>query len=217
MSDPLWPHGRQHTRLPCTSPFPRVCSDSCLLSPWCHPAISSSVIPFSSCLQSFSASGSFLVSQLFALSGQSTGDSASASNPLVNIQDWFSLGLTGLISLQSKGLSSVLYNTTVQKHQFFGAQPSLWSKTHNHMWLLNITLTIWIFVSKVMSLLFNMLSRLVIDFLPRSRRLLSSWLQSPSAVILESKKIVSHCFHCFPNYLPWSDGNRCLDLCFFEW
>ena len=218
MSDPLWPHGRQHTRLPCTSPFPRVCSDSCLLSPWCHPAISSSVIPFSSCLQSFSASGSFLVSQLFALSGQSTGASASASNPLVNIQDWFSLGLTGLISLQSKGLSSVLYNTTVQKHQFFGAQPSSQSNSHIRTWPQEKTtvLTRWTLVGKVMSLLLNMLSRLVITFLPRSKRLLISWLQSPSAVILEPPKIVWHRFHCFPIYFPWSDGTGCHDLRFLN-
>ena len=144
-------------------------------------------------------------SQLFASGGQSTRASASASVLPMNIQDWFALGLTGLISLLSKGLSRVFSNTTVQKHQFFGAQPSLWSNSHIHTWLLEktITLTRWTFVSKVISLLFNMLSRFVIAFLPRSKRLLISWLQSPYTVILEPKKIkVSHCFHYFPIYVP---------------
>ena len=112
----------------------------------------------------------------------------------MNIQDWFLLGLTGWISLQSKGLSRVFSSTTVQKHQFFDAQLSLWSNSHIHTWLITgktIALTRQIFVGKVMSLLFNMLSRLLIAFLPRSKRLLISWLQSPSAVILETKKIKS--------------------------
>ena len=125
MSDSLWPHGLQHTRLLCPSPTPGAYSNSCPLSWWCHPAISSFVVPFSSCLQSFPASGSFPMSQLFASGGQSTGVSASASVPPVNLQDWFPLGWTGWISLQSKGLSRVFSNTTVQKHQFFGAQLSL--------------------------------------------------------------------------------------------
>ena len=119
------PHGLQHARPPCPSPTPRVYSNSCPLSPWCHPAISSSVIPFSSCLQSFPASGSFQISQFFTSGGQSIGVSASASVLPMNIQDWFPLGWTGWISLQSKGLSRVFHNTTVQKHQFFGAQLSL--------------------------------------------------------------------------------------------
>ena len=116
----------QHARPPCPSPAPGVHSNTCPSSQWCHPATSSSVIPFSSCLQSSPASGSFLMSQLFTSGGQSTGATTSASVLPMNIQDWFSLGLTGLISLQSKGLSRVFSNTTVQKHQFFGAQPSLW-------------------------------------------------------------------------------------------
>ena len=115
MSDSLRPHGLQHARLPCPSPTPRVCSNSCPSSRWCYPTISSSVIPFSSCLQSFPASGSFRMSQLFASSSQSIGVSASASVLPMNIQDWFTLGLTGLISLQSnQGLSRVFFNTTVQ-------------------------------------------------------------------------------------------------------
>ena len=119
-------------RLPCPSPTPGACSNSCPLSRWCHPIISSSVVPF--CLQSFPASGPFLMRQLFALGGQSI--EASASVLLMNILDWFPLGLTGLIFLQSKGLSRVFSNTTVQKHQFLDAQLSLWLNSHIHVWLL---------------------------------------------------------------------------------
>ena len=179
-------------RPPCPSPTPGVYSDSCPLSRWCHPAIASSVVPFSSCPQSLPASGSFPMSQLLEWGGQSTGVSASASALPMNTQDWSSLGWTGWISLQSKGLSRVFSNTTVQKHQFFSAQLSLWSNSHPYMTTgKTIALTRRTFFGKVMSLLFNMLSRLVITFLPRSKRLLISWLQSPSAVILEPKKIKS--------------------------
>ena len=128
------PHGLQHARLPCPSPSPGACSDSCSLNQWCHPTILSSVIPFSSCFQYFLASGSFLMSWLFTSGGQSFGTSASVL--LMNIQDWFPLGMTGLISLLSRGLSGVFSNTTVQKHQFFIVQPSLWSNSHIHIWLL---------------------------------------------------------------------------------
>ena len=121
----LWPHGLQHTRLPCPSPSPRVCSDSCPLSQWCHPTISSSVIPFSSHLQSFPSSGSFPMSQLFTSGGQSIVASASASVLPRNIQGWFPFGLTGWISVKSKGFSRDFSNNTVQKHQFFSAQLSL--------------------------------------------------------------------------------------------
>jgi len=113
VSNSLWPHGLQHTRIPCPSPFSRAFSNSCPLSQWVHPTISSSVTPLSSCLQSFPASGSFPVSWLFTSGGQSTGVSASALVPPMNIQDLFPLGLTGLISLQSKGLSRVFSYTTV--------------------------------------------------------------------------------------------------------
>jgi len=112
MSTSLQPHGLQHARLPCPSPTPGASSNSCPLSRWCHPTISSSVVPFSSCLQSFPASGSFQMSQLFALGGQSIGASASTSVLSINTQDWFILGWTGWISLQSKGLSRVFSNTT---------------------------------------------------------------------------------------------------------
>ena len=151
MSDSLQPHGLQHARLPHPSPTPGVYSNSCPSSWWCHPTISSSVVPFSSHLQSFPASGSFPRSQFFASGGQSTGVTASASVLPMNIQDWFPLGWTGWISLQSKGLSRVFSNTTVPKA--------------------------WTFVGKVMSLLFNMLSRLVIASLPKTKHLLISWLQ----------------------------------------
>ena len=125
MSDSLWPHGLQHTRLPCPSATPGVYSNSFPLSQWCHPTISSSVIPFSSCLQSSPASGSFQMSQLFKSGGQSIGVSASASVLPRNIQDWFPLGWTSWVSWKSKGPSRVFSNTTVQKHQFFSTQLSL--------------------------------------------------------------------------------------------
>ena len=134
MSDSLRPHESQHTRSPCSSPTPGVYSNSCPSNRWCHPAISSSVAPFSSCPQSLPASGSFPMSQLFAWGGQSIGVSASASVLPVNTQDWFPLGWTGWISLQSKGLSRVFSNTTVQKHQFFSAQLSSQSNAHIHTW-----------------------------------------------------------------------------------
>ena len=136
MSDSLWPHELQHTRLPCPSPTPGAHSNSCPSNQWCHPTISSSVIPFSSRLQSFLASGSFPMTQFFASGGQSIGAWTSASDLPVNIQDWFPLGLTGLISLQYKGLSRVFSSTSVQKRPFFGTQIFLYSKSHIHMWLL---------------------------------------------------------------------------------
>ena len=132
VSDSLQPHGLQHARLHCPSPTPGAYSNSCPLSRWYHPTISSSVVPFSSCPQSFPASGSFPMSQFFASSSQSIGASASASVLPMNIQDWFPLGWTGWIPLQSKGLSRVSSNTTVQKHQFFGAQLSSQSNSHIH-------------------------------------------------------------------------------------
>ena len=137
--------------------------------------------------------GSFPMSWLFASGGQGIGASASALVLPVNIQDWFPLGLTGLISQQSKGLSRVFSNTTVQKHQFFSTQPSLWFNFHIHTWLQEkiMALTSWTCVGKVMSLFFNTLSRFVIAFLPRSKCLLISWLPSASAVDLLPKKIKS--------------------------
>ena len=182
MSDSLWSHGLQHARLPCLSPTLRVYSNSCPFSRWCHPTISSSVVPFSSCLQSFPASGSFPLSLFFSSGGQSICISPSTSVLPMNIQDWFPLGWTGWISLQSKGLSSILSNNTVQKHQFFKSINSAFFivlsisihdywKNHGFAW--------WTFVGKVMSLFFIMLSRLVIALLPKSECLLLSWLQHP--------------------------------------
>ena len=134
VSDSLWPHESQYTTPPCSSPTPRVYSNSCPSSQWCHPAISSSVVPFCSCPQSLPASGSFPVSQLFTWGGQSTGVSASASVLPVNTQDWSLLGCTDWISLQSRGLSRVYSNTTVQKHPFFGTQLSSQSNSPIHTW-----------------------------------------------------------------------------------
>ena len=134
VSDSLWPHESQHTRPPCPSPIPGVYPNSCPSSRWCHPAISSSVIPFSSCPQSLPASESWPVSQLFTWGGQSIGVSALASVLPMNNQDWSPLGWTDWISLQSKGLSGVFSNTTVQKHQFFSAQLSSQSNSHIHTW-----------------------------------------------------------------------------------
>ena len=136
MSNSLQRHGLQHARLPCPSPNSRACLNSCPLSWWCHPNISFSIVPFSSHLQSFPASGSFQMSQFFASGGQSIEVSASASVLPMNIQDWFPLGLTGLIPLLLKGLSRVFSKLTVQKHQFFGTQLSLRSKSHIYTWLL---------------------------------------------------------------------------------
>ena len=206
----LWPHGLQHTRLLCPSPTPRDYSNSCPLSRWFHPTISSSVIPFSSNLQSFPASRYVQMSLFFALGGQSIGVSASASVLPVNIQDWFPLGWTGWISLQS--------NTTVQKHQLFGAQ---FFVQLSHPYMITgkaIALTGQTFVGQVMSLLFNMLSRLMIAFLPRSKHLLISWLQSPSAVILEPPKIKSlTIFILFPSIwyeVMGSDAMTFFRVCF---
>ena len=176
----------------------------------CHPLL---------CLPSiFPASGSFQMSQLFTSGGQSIGISASTSVLPVNTQDWCPLGWTGWISLQSKGLSKSLLQhhsskaSILQCSAFFTVQLS-----HPYMTTgKTIALTRPTFVGKVMSLLLNMLSRLVITFFPRSKRLLISWLQSPSAVILEPPKIVWHCFHRFPIYFPWSDGTGCHDLRFLN-
>ena len=134
MYDYLWPRATQHTRPPCPSPTPRVHPKPCPSSRWCHPTMSSSVIPFSSCLQSFWASGSFPMNQLFTWGGQNIGVSTSTSVLPMNTQDWFPLGWTSWISLQSKGLWKVFSNTTIQKHQFFGTHLSLWSNTHIHTW-----------------------------------------------------------------------------------
>ena len=188
MSDSLQPHGLQHARLPCPSLSPRVCSNSCPLSWWCYITISSFAALFSFHFQSFPASGSFPMSCPFALGGPSIGASASASVLPMNIQGWFPLALTSLISLLSKGLSRVLHHhnlkaSILQCSAFFMVQLSNLYLTTGK----TIALTVQIFVGKVMSLLFNMLSRFVKVFLPYSKHLLISWLQLSLAVILEAK------------------------------
>ena len=145
MSDILRPHGLQYTRLPCSSLSPGVCSNSFPMSKWCHPTMSSSIAPFL-CSQSFPASGSFSMSWLFALGDRSIRVSASASVLPMNTQSWFPLGLTGLISLQSKGLSRVFFSTTIWKHQFFNTQPSLLFNSHICTWLLEKP---WLYVGSL--------------------------------------------------------------------
>ena len=219
VSNSLGPRELQHARPPCPSPTPRVHPNSCPSSQWCHPAIASPVVPFSSCPQSLPASESFPMSQLFTWGGQSIGVSALASFPPKKSQGWSPSEWTGWFSLQSKGLSRVFSNTPVQKRSslrrsaFFTVQLSHPCMTTGK----TIALTRRTWVGKVMSPLLNILSRLLITFLPRSKRLLISWLQSPSAVILEpTQNKVWHCFHCFPIYFPWSDGTGCYDLHFLN-
>ena len=183
MSHSLQPHGQQHAQLPYPSLPPGACSNSCSLSRWYHSTISSFVVPFSSCPQSFPASGSFLMSQLFASGGQSIGISASASVLPMNIQSWFPLGLTSLISLQSKGLARVFSSTTVWKHQFFSTQPSLWSNSHIRTWLLEKP-QLWPYGPLLAKWCLCFLIHCLV-FLPRNKRLLISWLQAPSSLILE--------------------------------
>ena len=219
MSNSLPPHELQHTRPPYPLQTPRVYSNSCPSSPWCHPAISSSVIPFSSCPQSLPASGSFQMSQLFPWGGQSIGVSASASVLPMSTQNWCPLGWTGWISLQSKGLSRVFSNTAVEKHRFFW-RSAFFTVQLSHPYMTigkTIALTRWTYVGKVMSLLFKMLSRLVITFLPRSKCLLISWLQSPSARTLEPKKIKSDTASTVsPSISHEVIGTRCHDLSFLN-
>ena len=197
VSNSLWLHGQQHAWHPCSPPSPEVCPSSCSLHQWCHPVISFSDALYSFCPQSFPASGTSM-SHLCTSDDQITRAAASASvlpDGLfsiqswisVNIQRWSPLRLTGLISLLSRGLSGVFSSTTIRSHQFSGVLPSLQSSCHVTTWK-TIALTIQTFVGRVMSLLFNTLSRFVIAFLSRSNCLLISWLQSLSAVILEPKK-----------------------------
>ena len=211
MSDSLRPHELQNARPPWPSPTPRVYSNSCPRSQWCHPTMSSSVVPFFSHHQSFPASGSFQKSKFFASGGQSIGVSASASVLPMNIQDWFPLGWTGWISLLSKGVSSPLapqFKSIIRwRSDFFTVQVS-----HPYLTTGKTTaLTRWTFVGKVMSLLFNMLSRLVIAFLLSRRNFMAAVTICSGSGTQENK--VSH---CFPIYLPWSDGTRYHDLSFLN-
>ena len=189
MSSSLRPHELQHARPLCPSPTPRVHPNPCPLSPWCHPTISSSVVTFSSCPPSFPASGSLQMSQLFASGGQSIGVSASASVLPMNTQDWTPLGWTNWVQETLKSLLQHHSSTaSILQHSAF----LIVQLSHPYMTTRKTTaLTRRTFVGKVMSLLFSMLSRLVITFLPRSNHLLISWLQSPSPVVLEPPKIKS--------------------------
>ena len=217
MSDSLRPHGQQRASLPCPSPTPQVCSNSCKSSWWCHQIISSSVVPFF-CLQLSRQHGLFQrpigLFQFLKSCGQGIGASASASILPKNILDWFPLVLTGWISLKSKGLLRVFSNTTQFKSInslalsfFYGPTlTSIHDYSKNHSF--DYTDLCW--QSNVSA--FYMLSRLVIAFLPRSKHLLITWLQWFWICILEPKKIkVFHCFHYFTIYLPWNDGARCHD------
>ena len=174
MSKPLWPNGLQHARLPCPSSSPRACSDSCLLSWCCHPNISSSIVPFSFCLQSFPASASFPLSQFFASGGQSIVASASVSVLPMNIQDWFPLELTSLVSLQSKGLSNLLQHCCSKASILWCSAFFMVQLSHSYMTSgKTIALTRWTLVAKMMSVLFKY--SFVIAFLPRRKRLLISF------------------------------------------
>ena len=214
VSNSLWPHGLQHARLPCPSPAPRSCSNSCPLSQWYRPTISSSVVPFSSCLQCFPASVSFRVSQFFSSGGQSIGSFSFSISPSSEYSGLISFRIDwcDLLAVQGTLKSLLQYHSSkasiVQCSAFFMVQFSHPYMTTGKI----IALSIQIFVGKVMSLLFNMLSMLVIAFLPRSKHLLISWLQSPSAVLLEPPKINFSLFPLFTHLfvmkwwdcMPWS-------------
>ena len=221
----LWHHRLQHARLPYPSPSLRVCSNSGPVNRWCHPTISYSVIPFSACFQFFPASVSFPMSQLFASGGQSIGASVSASVFPMNIQGWFPLGFTDLRTCypgdsqesssapQLKSINSsvlsLLYGPTLTSVLITSYYSRLWPLEKT------IALTRWTFVGRVISLLFNTVSRFVIAFLPKSKRLLISWLQSPSTVILELKKIKSVTVSTFSCLFAMKWWTRCHDLSFF--
>ena len=215
MFDSLWPHGLQLARLPCPSLTPGVWAKSHPLSQWwtqfCHPLL---LLP-----SIFPSIKVFPVSLLFTSGGQSIGFSSSASVLPMNIQDWFPLGWTGWISLQSvQGTLKSLLQYHSSKASIL--RPSTFlivQLSHPYMTIgKTVALTRRTFVGKVMSLLFNMLSRLVIAFLPRSKHILISWLHSPSTVFRAQENKLCHCFHFLCTYLPWSDGNRCHDLRFLN-
>ena len=215
ISDSLWLHRLQDTRLPCPSPSPGGCSDSNPLSQWCHPIISSSVVPFFFCLLFSPVSGSFPMSQFFSSDGHCIGASASASVLPKSIQDWFPFRMDwfDLLVVHEK-LKSLLQHHilkawVLQHWNFFFFFVKL---SHPYM---TIGKTIQTFVTKVMSLFFNTLSRLEIAFLPRRKHLLISWLQSPSTMILKPPKIVYHCSHShlfamkWCDWIPWSSFFEC--------
>ena len=215
MFNSLRPHGLQHASLPCPSLSPRVCSNSYSLSQWCYPTISSFVILVSFCLQSFQHQGLFqwvgsLHQVAKVLELQLQHQSFQWLFRLIFL-DWFDLPVV------QGTLNSLLQHHSSKASVLWYSASFMVQLSHPYMTTRKtIALIRQTFVGKVISLLFNMLSRFVIAFLPRSKCLLISWLQSPSAVILEPRKIVWHCFHCFPIYFPWSDGTRCHDLRFLN-
>ena len=215
MSDSLWPHRLQHTRPPCPSPTARAYSNSCPSSQWCSLTISSSVVPFPSCLSQHQSFFKWVTSSQQGAKVLKFQLQHSSSEYFGLIS--FGIDWLDLLAVQGTLKSLLQHHSSkasiLQHSAFFMVQLS-----HPHMTTgKNVALTSQTFVSKVMSLLFNMLSRLVIAFLPRSNFLLISWLQSPSAVILEPpKNKVFHCFHCFPIYFPWSDGIGCHVLHFLN-
>ena len=209
MFDSLRPHGLQQARLPCPSPSPRTCSKSCPLCWWCHPTISPSVVPFSSCLQSFPASRSFPISWLFPSGVFSISPSNEYSGLISSRMDWFDLfavqGTLKSLLQHHSSKASILSRSAFLMVQL--SHPYITTGKHNY-----IALTRRTFVSKVMSWFFNTLSRFVIAFLPKSKQLLISWLQWIICSDFGAQyNKVSHCFHCFPIYLPWSDGTGCHD------
>ena len=217
MSDSLRPHGLQHARLPCPSPTPGTCSNSCPSSWWCHPTISSSVIPFSR-LQSFPSIRVFSIESVLHIRWPrywSFSFSISPSNEYSGLIS-FRTDCFDLLAVQGT-LKSLLQHHSSKTSILWCSALFIFQRSHPYVTTgRTIALTRQTFVGKVMSLLFNMLSRLIIAFLPRSKRLLISWLQSPSAVILEPKKTVCHYFQCFPLNLPVGDGTRCHDLLFLN-
>ena len=219
VSDSLWHPGLQHARLPCPSPSPRACWNSCPLSQWCHPTISSSVIPFSflpSVFPSIRVFSSESVLHIRWPQRWSFSFSISPSSEYSGLIS-FRIDCFGLLSVQGTLKSLLQHHSSKESILWRSAFFMVWL-SHSYMTTgKTIALIRQTFVCQVMSLLFNLLSRLVITFFPRSKHLLISWLQSLSAVILEPKKIkVCHCFHCLPIGLPWSDGTRCHDLCFLN-
>ena len=219
MSDSYWLHRLQSARLPCPLPSSRICPSSCPLNWWCYSTISSSISLFFFCLQSFPASGSFPISQLFTLGGQCIGASASASVLLKSICGWFPLRLIGWFPCCPRD-SRVFYSTRVGKYHFFSSLPSLLSVQLLHVYMTtgkSISLDYTDLCRQSDVFAFNTLSRFVTAFQPRSNRLLISWLQSPSTVTLEPRKrksVTASTF--FPFYLHVNDGTRCYGLSFFD-
>ena len=218
VSDSLQPPGLQHARLPCTSPTLRACSNSCPSSQWCHPAISSSVVSVSSCLQSFPASAYFSHESVLCITWPKYRSFSFSISPSIEYSALIFFRMDWLDLLAVQGTLKSLFPTPQLKSinssvLSFLYGPTLTSIHDNGK---TIALTRWTFVGKIMSLVFNMLPRFFIAFLPRNKSLLISWLHVTIYSDLEPKNPRAHCFHCFPIYLPRSDGTRCHDLHFLN-